>query len=905
MREALCRVVDELGRRYRELKARRAGLDFADLELGALDLLRSSGAVGAAWRGRFAHIMVDEFQDTSRVQLELVEALRGPDTRVFRVGDEHQSIYRFRNADLEVFRAERRRVDADPGADLLPLRGNFRSTHRVVDVVNLLGEALIGEGFNGLEAARSSQDGSRGPDVDLCLTLDEGNARDARRWRAEGIDLDGPPTETQPKVVAEARFAARRLRELVDAGEAERGDIVVLLRAFTHVDAYEEAFRRAGLEPYVVGGRGYWSQQQVDDLLHLLGTIANPLEDEALFGTLASPAVGVSPDALWLLRAAAGQSHHVWPVLAWRFGDGEEPRWEVSTQALDEIPGEDEGRLRSFCATLAGLRAEAPVVVLDELLERAMNAFGYDLALLARPGGAGRMANVRKLQRLAREFEEHEGRDLRGFLEAAQASIRRDEREGMAPAHAEGHDGVRVMTVHAAKGLEFPVVCVPDLGRRLNAGGANPDVAIGTGEDGSGRFGMRLASPHRKSQNLWDLDDLLREEAAEESEEGARLIYVAATRAQNRLVLSGVFRPEDAEPLVEARSSDTPLRRLLPALASRGWTGGTGRVEPGIAISISEPSPGQSEVLREVSAAPASPSTGNAGARPPLLDRLERPVPVGHLSYSALADYERCGYRFYVERVLGLRGGTMAEPGEDVSAEPDAERDVDELVEPVPGQDEESDRDRSLGLGNAVHAALEWSARHDWGEPAEDHLEGLLRHEGLAGRADVLDRARAMVRGWLSSPLRRELDGTRVRPEAPFALPLGGTVVRGKIDLLADESVPSTVIDFKTDTLDGARPAALGDRYAVQRSIYALAAAGGGEGPVRAVHCFLEAPGEPIVEDFDAAALSQAREALESLVARIRAGGFAPTASPYPALCFGCPAAARLCTNPAWTPRGR
>ena len=106
-------------------------------------------------------------------------------------------------------------------------------------------------------------------------------------------------------MIAEARFLAERLRELVDAGEAERGEIVVLLRAFTHVDAYEEALERAGLRPFVVGGRGYWTQQQVEDLIRLLGVVSNPLDDEYLFGALASFANGVSPDALWLLRRAA------------------------------------------------------------------------------------------------------------------------------------------------------------------------------------------------------------------------------------------------------------------------------------------------------------------------------------------------------------------------------------------------------------------------------------------------------------------------------------------------------------------------------------------------------------------------------------------------------------------------
>ena len=129
-----------------------------------------------------------------------------------------------------------------------------------------------------------------------------------------------------------------------------------------------------------------------------------------------------------------------------------------------------------------------------------MTAFGYDLGLIAREGGAGRMANVRKLMRLAREYEANEGRDLAGFLALAAESTRRDEREGMAAVQAEGHDGVRVMTVHAAKGLEFDVVAVPDLGRDLNAGHSHGDITIGRpSDDGSRRFGMRLAFPARRT----------------------------------------------------------------------------------------------------------------------------------------------------------------------------------------------------------------------------------------------------------------------------------------------------------------------------------------------------------------------------------------------------------------------
>ncbi len=430
-RRTLELLVEAFGRRYSELKTERSGLDFADLELGALALLRGSPAVSASWRGRFEHVMVDEFQDTNAVQLELVEGLRGPETRIFRVGDELQSIYRFRNADLAVFRDERERAKADPATAVLPLTGNFRARPEIVGAVNTLGAALLGDQFTALAHQREPLPAGAAPRVELLLTLDEGKRNG---WREHAEALSPPPSESQPKLVAEALALAVRLRELVDAGDASPRGIVVLLRAFTHVDAYEDALDRAGLDPYVVGGRGYWSQQQVEDLLRLLECVANPLDDEMLLGALACPATDASPDALWLLKRAITDDQaedrtrrsrrHLWPLIEWRFGGSERRPEPLAEHWLDAIPTEDCERLRRFCSLLAELRAAAPVLGLDQLIERTMTVFDYDLELLRRPRGAGRMANVRKLMRLALEFEAHEGRDLRGFLVSAAGADR-------------------------------------------------------------------------------------------------------------------------------------------------------------------------------------------------------------------------------------------------------------------------------------------------------------------------------------------------------------------------------------------------------------------------------------------------------------------------------------------------
>jgi ATP-dependent exoDNAse (exonuclease V) beta subunit len=909
-RRALELLLEAFGTRYAELKDERSALDFQDLELRALELLESSPVLAQAWNERFTHVMVDEFQDTNSVQLRLVEMLSGPGVRTFMVGDEHQSIYRFRNADLEVFRGERRAAREASDRDVLPLLGNFRSRPAVLAAVNEIGRTLL-DGFAELTAGRQA-DGAGS--VELLLTLDEGRARDARKWAQEEIDLEPPPAGSPARMVAEARFLAQRLRELVDAKEAERGEIVVLLRAFTHVDAYEEALKRAGLRPFVVGGRGYWTQQQVEDLVRLLGVVANPLDDEHLFGALASFANAVSPDALWLLRRAAtdeaGFEQHVWPVVEWRFGGGREPAAH-DDGALDAIEPDDAAKLERFCRTLAGLRAQAALLTIEELIEATMNAFGYDLGLIAREGGAGRMANVRKLMRLARDYEANEGRDLAGFLALAIDSTQRDEREGMAAVQAEGHDGVRVMTVHAAKGLEFGVVAVPDLGRELNAGHSHSDITIGSpSPDGSRRFGMRLVFPARKHVGLWELVDLNYAESEAEAEEGCRLVYVAASRARDRLILSGAYKPTDLEPIAERKPNDTPLRRLLPALAERGFANAEGEIElpaprpvqggdpqpatTRLAIRISEPGPKRAAELVRSFAAPEeeTPLAGEAAGPPPLLDEGPAPVPVGHLSYSALALYEQCGYRFYVERVLGARETLTAAPGDAGEEAPEIPAEM-----PEPGVS----RGHALGIGNAVHGALEWSAAHAWEPPTEELVAGLLAREGLGADGEALGRARRLVAGWLESGLRRDL-GTGVRPEVPFVLGLADTVVRGQIDLLAagsGDDVP-TVVDYKTDALAGRSPAELAARYSAQRQVYALAT--GAEHGARTIHVFLEAPDEPQIEVFDRDGLAAAREHLGGLIDRMRGGDFEVTHEPYAALCFACPAAARLCPRPAWKP---
>ena len=266
---------------------------------------------------------------------------------------------------------------------------------------------------------------------------------------------------------------------------------------------------------------------------------------------------------------------------------------------------------------------------------------------------------------------------------------------------------------------------------------------------------------------------------------------------------------------------------------------------------------------------------------PPIVAHPAPTAPIRPLSYSALSAYERCGYRFYVERVLGL---------------PARERSGDGAAT----------REQRFGFGSAVHALLEWSAARRWLAPSEELCERLMRAEGVEPTAETLERALAMTGGWTESDLCGALGaaGTTLRAEVPLLLALGGSVVRGSIDLLAETPGEAPlVLDYKTDRLGEGTPVERAASYGIQRDVYAVAAAEAtGADRVRVAYVFLEAPGEPAITEMGPNDIASARERLEAVVARIGAGEFEVTSTPDWPLCHDCPARRRLCSGPAAAP---
>ena len=858
--ERLAELLTRYADAYAAAKRSRSALDFDDLELFARDLLRAP-AVRASWAARFERIMVDEFQDSNPLQLELFELLgRG---NVVVVGDEHQAIYGFRHADVEVFR--RRGVELAARGRTRALTRNFRSRPEILAAVNTAFAARFGESFR-LVAGRDDTP-SEDPRVELLLTATTG-------W--DEVDLGDLPRAAQWRK-AEARLLAQRVKDLVDGGDAAPEDVVVLLRSLTDLPVFERALEDAGLQTMASGGRGYWGRQVVRDLCAWLAALANPRDEEQLYGVLASPLVGASTDALALIAEA--RSGNAWRAIEAAFlgrDGGEETAGTAVAGGLASRMGEeDRERIAAFADRFAAERRVMARLPLDVILRRAVEASDYDLHVLRLPGGARRLANVNKLLRLAAEHERAHGRDVRALADRAAAELEAEARETDAPVELGEAKAVRLMTMHAAKGLEFPVVCVADLGR----GPANDTPALVVDGD---RLGLRLAHLDGCKEHALDFVALTKERRDRDREEEDRVHYVALTRAEERLIVSGGL---DLAKFPEKLGS-APIGWLADALLGGEVPGDEEPIVLAGPVRAAVNTPATvGRVLRTASLAPAgatlptaAPPPARPAAAPPAL-----PGPaVRSLSYSALQDWRRCGYRFYLERVLRL-------PRED---QPEA---APRAAAGAAGID-------ALTRGSLVHDALE---RLDLTalapEPVAEALKAAASRAGVRPTAGELADMTGLVTAFAGSPLAaRVLAGSATRREHPFTVPLGDVLLTGVVDVLTTEQDGALVVDYKTDRLapDADLEAHVDRDYGVQRRAYALAVLQAGHAAVEVAYAFLERPGEPIVAPFVAADAPRLATELQQLAAGALGRSFEVAAEPHIDLCAGCPGRRALCSHP-------
>lgn len=943
------RLLADLVRRfshdYEAAKRRNELLDFDDLELEALQLLREDDDVRLRIVERFERILVDEFQDTNPRQAELVDLLAGGpmwipvggDGRpaVTVVGDPRQAIYGFRHADVELIAEAEQRID-DDGA--LRLSTNYRSDAEVLTAID--------EAFAKLDPGHEPVRAHRGPDrlpsgdarVELLITKEEPGGKDAPLPSWADVDLGPAVGEKSGAALAEARLIAARIQEL-RAAEPDRS-ITVLGRARSVLAPVAESLADLGIPALIDGAEGFWERLEVIDVLSWLRLVRNPADDAALVAVCASPLVGLSTDGVALLGLLDAERRHGGRLQALR----------AALSTGEAFGADDARRLRGTLALLDRQRlpgrAADPAGLIDELLL----ATAYDEHLLRLMGGDRRAANVVRLRRLASDIAANGG-DLTDVVERADKEVGHELR---APeASVAGHDAVTLMTVHQSKGLEFDTVIVAGLGSRPRM---SAPALIGAPRGDDRRLGLRLRpSPGAPAQALFDHDDLVAELRVREEDELRRVLYVALTRARERLIVSGLARwtqkgsPFSGEPSKTAAVLTWLAPAMIPELESliEPATQGPVRSAAGIELRVSTP---DGDVLPARLRCPEVPELALHVPEGPRIDLLP---PVGDaplaapriLSYTALKGHATCGLRFYAERVLGLRAPeeerarvvmvpAPASPAPSPpppspaaasryaskKAAPD-QLDLFAALDDAPVSDDAPALSTPQAaptvpstipavaanvLGSAVHAVLERVG--PGADPAAidtaiaQATEGPEWHEAPRSR----DEVRSLTQQALASPALADLwAGGPPSREVPFTLAVGpdGQMIGGVLDAWAmtPEGV-AVVVDYKTDRLAPGQDLEqlTAERYGLQQRVYALAALRAGAARVRVVHLYVRAESGGAVEATWAAADAAALDAELAAAASEVEAAPVPQVTPRPNrwTCKGCQVRGTLCGWP-------
>jgi ATP-dependent helicase/nuclease subunit A len=546
-------VAHVIQERYNTRKHELAWLDFNDLLTKARQLLTdpAHAELQARMASRVRLLLVDECQDTDPLQVELIEAICGKnanDGKLFFVGDYKQSIYRFRGADPGVFR----RLEQETSeAGRLPLSENFRSQPAILDFVNAL--------FCNALSASENPDSASGKAALQYQPLRPHRLQVMPKPAVECLWAKASEDESKKKDAGatdivrrrEAEFIARRICGMIDQQEqiaadkqsdghwtprpVEYKDIAILFRTLSSVQFYEEALRNYGIHYYLVGGHAFYAQQEIHDIANLLRALASPADSISLAGVLRSPMFALTDETLfWLAQHSQGLSAGLF---------------------VDPLPRElneaDRHRAQFAAATLQHLRERKDRFSITALLNEALALTGYDAALLAEFMGERKLANLRKLLDQARTFDQSGVFGLADFIVQLSEFVVQMPREPLAATHPEGTNVVRLMTIHQAKGLEFPVVFLPDLNRRTPG---EDDQAVWHPQLGPL---VKLPTRSDKKGAISGLDLYRQLNDTEDQAERIRLLYVATTRAADYLVLSGGLFERDFE------SPSAPWIKLL------------------------------------------------------------------------------------------------------------------------------------------------------------------------------------------------------------------------------------------------------------------------------------------------------------------------------------------------------
>jgi ATP-dependent helicase/nuclease subunit A len=785
LKRAIYSAARDRGESYTAHKQRIGALDFHDLQLRLHGLLVTNDRVRREYADRFRHILLDEAQDTDELQYDIIERLHDGGGSLFIVGDPKQAIYEFRGANPDVFNGV---VAKTLPGQRLELPENFRSRAEIISFVNGLGPALLGESFIQMDAcAKYGGESLAVPAVTAIYAVQELPTEEDGPSVYESL---GDARAREAKAVAEELVRLLRDGTQVrdpDAGsDAEAGvawtelrpkHIALLFRTRTPIPHFERALAERGIPYVTAAGLGFFERAEVLDCIMMLRALSQPLDDMALAAVLRSPFVGVSDGRLWRIRTP-GENRSDPPPL------------------YHEL--RRDGGLKVFRKRFERLRARARSLSAADALDEAIRAFRYEAALAAHDDGPAMLANLAKLRGRLRELGALSVAE--GYAELQRA---RDlmESEPIAPLVGPNEDVVVLTTIHQAKGLEWPIVCLPSLEMKSN----------NRGEDFSARHGALLCKAiDENGEEVRPLSAVSFSRELSERQEGEerRLLYVALTRARERLILSACVRTAGRFPEWKGAFS-RPLAFLVahtdealsaPGEHDCGTLSTSVRYVSG-PVAASTRFEGGMTLASELHPI----ATARAPAEPPPLAKSALPLTV---KVTELLAFDRCPQVYRFSHVLEI--------GEHTARQATRRPENDVALTPVE-------------LGTIVHSLLERADFH-----ASDVRAEVVRllAEQPPGRHTALARMlEPVLTGRLGERVR---SAQRVEREWPFAFEAGGVLVEGVMDLAIQESDGRwTVVDYKSNDLKhSGRFEKLVGYYQRQLELYALALSRSGLGDV-------------------------------------------------------------------------
>lgn len=739
--QAWQKVLQGFAKYCRARKKQDDFLTFDDLEELALKLLKENEEVRHKYQEKFRYIMVDEFQDTNDRQKQLIYLLCGDDAnklngrKLFVVGDPKQSIYRFRGADVSVF-AEVRRAIEELGGENVSLTKNFRTKESIVNACNYVFTQLLGSDkskdiyFEEVVIGKEEQTGGEKP-VLLQVPFDDATKSVAREM--------------------EAAVIAKHIKELHDDSEVPYEKIAILLSAMTKCDTITEALENFDIPYKVVDGKGFYERQEVLDFLHLLTVLANRHCSLELAGVLRSPYFGFDDEVITRMFLAANEEKRcLWDVLM-----------DFDSSSLKD---ENQELMKYAQVTLENLRNEAMLLALPELLQKIMCTLNLDAVLYLQDNGAAKQANVKKLLGLAQEYCTAKQGTLASWLEQI-ANLRKAEARETA-ANLPVADAVTIMTIHKSKGLEFDIVYLPMLDRK------------GTSDISTIKFHRKLGLGIKALLDDGEVHEsnVLQQIKVEDKEmqkaEKQRQLYVAMTRAQNRLILSGAYKDGKTS---DADNWFNDLRKIL-----------------GASDIVEIPEKAKVD-MRGEPLAPKKIYGEEEGLMPD--EELLEPLPTygasgkNYFSPTALQSYMHCQRQYFYQQE-----GMPALEAE--------------------GEGTNTDLPPHI-IGSIVHKALELYDGQDLEKAFAMALE-----EYASGNFAGAKKAKTMLEQYVASELYKSLPKKKLK-ELRFALPMEEFIVNGVIDCVVETDGGLMLVDYKTG-----RPPQVGEiklGYAYQLAIYKYA----------------------------------------------------------------------------------